>query len=121
MLSQGVGIQFGPDVTARFLERNGLDYVIRSHEVKADGYEVCHDGKCITVFSAPNYCDTMGNQGAFITLNGSDMKPQFTTYQAVVSFSCNRSHKLVSTVIKPCLKIFVTAKSLLMLKLTFYV
>ena len=86
MLSQGVGIQFGPDVTARFLERNGLDYVIRSHEVKADGYEVCHDGKCITVFSAPNYCDTMGNQGAFITLNGSDMKPQFTTYQAVVSF-----------------------------------
>lgn len=51
----GVGIQFGPDVTARFLERNHLDYVIRSHEVKSDGYEVAHDGKCITVFSAPNY------------------------------------------------------------------
>nr|CAG4650049.1 EOG090X03S1 [Sida crystallina] len=80
---RGVGIQFGPDVTSRFLERNGLDFVIRSHEVKADGYEICHDGKCITVFSAPNYCDTMGNQGAFITLNGSDMKPKFTTYSAV--------------------------------------
>jgi len=52
---RGVGIQFGPDVTNRFLERNHLDYVIRSHEVKADGYEVAHDGKCITVFSAPNY------------------------------------------------------------------
>nr|CAG4649214.1 EOG090X03S1 [Scapholeberis mucronata]SVE93533.1 EOG090X03S1 [Scapholeberis mucronata] len=52
---RGVGIQFGPDVTARFLERNHLDYVIRSHEVKADGYEEAHDGKCITVFSAPNY------------------------------------------------------------------
>lgn len=51
----GVGIQFGPDVTARFLERNHLDYVVRSHEVKADGYEEAHDGKCITVFSAPNY------------------------------------------------------------------
>lgn len=51
----GVGIQFGPDVTARFLERNHLDYVIRSHEVKSDGYEEAHDGKCITVFSAPNY------------------------------------------------------------------
>lgn len=52
---RGVGCQFGPDMTARFLEYNGLDYVIRSHEVKADGYEVTHDGKCVTVFSAPNY------------------------------------------------------------------
>nr|CAG4647785.1 EOG090X03S1 [Moina brachiata]SVE92928.1 EOG090X03S1 [Moina brachiata] len=80
---RGVGTQFGPDVTSRFLERNNLDYIIRSHEVKADGYEIAHDGKCITVFSAPNYCDTMGNKGAFITMNGKDMKPNFTTYDAV--------------------------------------
>lgn len=52
---RGVGCQFGPDVTITFLQRNGLDYIIRSHEVKNDGYEVAHDGKCITVFSAPNY------------------------------------------------------------------
>ena len=36
------------------------------------------------VFSAPNYCDTMGNQGAFITLiGGSDFEPKYTTYEAV--------------------------------------
>ncbi len=29
--------------------------VIRSHQVMQEGYEVSHDGKCITVFSAPNY------------------------------------------------------------------
>ena len=52
---RGVGTQFGPNVTKNFLEKNDLDYIIRSHEVKADGYEVAHDGKCITVFSAPNY------------------------------------------------------------------
>ncbi|KAG0719313.1 Serine/threonine-protein phosphatase 5 [Chionoecetes opilio] len=52
---RGVGIQFGPDVTREFLEKNGLQYVIRSHEVKADGYELGHDGDCVTVFSAPNY------------------------------------------------------------------
>ncbi|XP_043256603.1 serine/threonine-protein phosphatase 5 [Colletes gigas] len=80
---RGVGIQFGPDVTQNFLTLNNLDYIVRSHEVKSNGYEVGHDGKCITVFSAPNYCDTMGNQGAFITLNGKDMKPHFTTYEAV--------------------------------------
>lgn len=52
---RGVGCQFGPDVTQRFLELNKLDYIIRSHEVKNMGYEVAHNGKCITVFSAPNY------------------------------------------------------------------
>ncbi|XP_062498876.1 serine/threonine-protein phosphatase 5-like, partial [Corticium candelabrum] len=79
---RGVGVQFGPDVTENFCRRNNLDYVIRSHEVKQDGYEVAHNGKCITVFSAPNYCDQMGNKGAFITMT-SDLKPQFTTYDAV--------------------------------------
>jgi len=80
---RGVGCQFGPDVTRRFLENNSLEYIIRSHEVKEKGYEVMHDGKCITVFSAPNYCDTMGNSGAFITLDGGDISPKFTTYEAV--------------------------------------
>lgn len=52
---RGVGIQFGPDVTHEFLRTNKLDYIIRSHEMKHNGYEVAHDNKCITVFSAPNY------------------------------------------------------------------
>ena len=47
-------MSFGPDVTAAFLEQNGLDLLIRSHEVKEEGYVVEHGGKCITVFSAPN-------------------------------------------------------------------
>ncbi len=81
---RGVGCQFGPDVTKAFLERNGLQYVVRSHEVKDAGYEEAHGGMCITVFSAPNYCDTMGNKGAFINLvGGGDLKPKFITYEAV--------------------------------------
>ena len=85
---RGVGCQFGPDVTHRFLENNQLDYVVRSHEVKEAGYELNHDGKCITVFSAPNYCDTMGNKGAFINLWGTDTavkgltEPKFTSYES---------------------------------------
>lgn len=45
---RGVGLQFGPDITERFCERNGLEAVIRSHEVRMDGYEVQHGGRCIT-------------------------------------------------------------------------
>jgi len=83
---RGVGCQFGPDVTRKFLADNNLDYIVRSHEVKDNGYEVSHDGKCITVFSAPNYCDSMGNKGAFINLTGAhdaEMPPKFVNYEAV--------------------------------------
>lgn len=79
---RGVGLQFGEDVTAAFLEANGLELVVRSHEVKEEGYEVAHGGKLVTVFSAPNYCDAMGNRGAFIRFNGDDMVPHFTTFEA---------------------------------------
>lgn len=79
---RGVGVAFGPDVTQNFLERNELELVVRSHEVKDDGYEIAHDGMCVTVFSAPNYCDQMGNKGAFIRF-GSDMVPHFTQFSAV--------------------------------------
>ena len=79
---RGVGVHFGPDVTSNFLEKNKLEYIVRSHEVKDDGYEVAHSGKCITIFSAPNYCDQMGNKGAYINIS-SDLKPEFISYSAV--------------------------------------
>lgn len=79
---RGVGLQFGPDVTKRFCEANNLEAIIRSHEVRMEGYEVEHDGKCITVFSAPHYCDSTGNKGAFIKI-GPDYKLKFTQFEAV--------------------------------------
>lgn len=79
---RGVGLSFGPDVSHRFLEENGLTHLIRSHEVKQNGYEMMHDGKVITVFSAPNYCDQVGNKAAFIRINHA-VNMDFTTYNAV--------------------------------------
>lgn len=39
---RGVGLQFGPDVTKRFCDKNGLDAVIRSHEVRmVSGTALC--------------------------------------------------------------------------------
>ncbi|KAF9589155.1 hypothetical protein IFM89_019471, partial [Coptis chinensis] len=80
---RGVGLSFGGDVTERFLKENNLELLVRSHEVKDEGYEIDHSGKLITVFSAPNYCDQMGNKGAFIKFKAPDMKPNITTFTAV--------------------------------------
>jgi serine/threonine-protein phosphatase 5 len=79
---RGVGYSFGSDYTAAFLDANGLELMVRSHEVKDEGYVEEHGGKCITVFSAPNYCDQMGNKGAFIRFR-QDMVPAFHQYEAV--------------------------------------
>ena len=73
---RGVGVAFGPDVTKNFLQHNGLDLLVRSHEVKEEGFAVEHDGYCITVFSAPNYVDQMGNLGAFIRFEGGDCESE---------------------------------------------
>jgi len=79
---RGVGYSFGPDITKAFLEKNDLNLLVRSHEVKDEGYLVEHEGKCITIFSAPNYCDSMGNKGAFIHFD-STLVPKFTQFEAV--------------------------------------
>ena len=96
---RGVGLQFGPDVTKRFCDNNGLDAVIRSHEVRMEGYEVEHNGKCITgklvfsiekyigtnsflVFSAPKYCDSTENKGAYINI-GPELKLEYHKFDAV--------------------------------------
>eukprot|EP00808_Paulinella_micropora_P018804 g38370.t1 len=79
---RGVGLAFGPDVSARFLKENDLKMLIRSHEVKEEGYEVMHEGKVVTVFSAPNYCDSMGNKGAYVCLDDK-LRPTFTSFDAV--------------------------------------
>ena len=67
-----------------FLSFNNLELLVRSHEVKDEGYVVEHGGKCITIFSAPNYCDQMGNKGAFIHFSEENgMQPVFTQFSAV--------------------------------------
>ena len=80
---RGVGMSFGPDVALKFLKDNNLELLIRSHEVKTEGYEIEPCEKVITIFSAPNYCDQMGNKGAIIIFKGEDiLKPTFKQFEA---------------------------------------
>ena len=78
---RGGGTMFGPDITKKFLDQNGLELLVRSHEVMEQGYQVIHNGKLITIFSAPNYVDQMGNKAAFIRLDKT-YKPDFVQFEA---------------------------------------
>ncbi|KAG0146971.1 hypothetical protein CROQUDRAFT_43612, partial [Cronartium quercuum f. sp. fusiforme G11] len=69
MSKRGVGLGFGPDITEKWCKFAGITAVIRSHEVREAGYSVEHDGRCITVFSAPNYVDQVGNMAAFVRID----------------------------------------------------
>ena len=40
--------------------------IARAHQLVMNGYNWCHDGAVVTVFSAPNYCYRCGNQAAVI-------------------------------------------------------
>lgn len=57
---------FGSDISAKFLDMNKLKFIVRSHEVQMKGYSLTHDGRVVTVFSAPNYCGNGFNLGAFM-------------------------------------------------------
>ena len=63
---RGVGFSFGPDITHNFLHQNNLSLLVRSHEVKDEGYVIEHDGKCVTIFSAPNYCGQFDNDASIL-------------------------------------------------------
>ncbi|KAJ3829954.1 phosphoprotein phosphatase [Lentinula raphanica] len=74
---RGVGIAFGPDVTKRWCTLNGVSGILRSHEVRQNGYQIEHDGLCTTVFSAPNYVDQAGNKGAYVRIDSCGEQQYF--------------------------------------------
>ncbi|XP_047391839.1 serine/threonine-protein phosphatase with EF-hands 1 isoform X1 [Sciurus carolinensis] len=115
--SRGGGCYFGPDVTSKILNKYQLKMLIRSHECKHDGYEICHDGKVITIFSASNYYEEGSNRGAYIRL-GCGMNPRFFQYR-VTSSTCmsplhHRVHAMENSAIRILKERIISRKTDLM-------
>eukprot|EP00939_MAST-03C_sp_MAST-3C-sp1_P004188 g4188.t1 len=65
---RGAGSKFGGDLADEFCRRNGLDMIVRAHEVQAGGVSLGPSGRVLTVFSAPRYCGQT-NAGAILEIS----------------------------------------------------
>ena len=65
--TRGVGFFFGRKPLISFLNQNNLKVLIRGHEC-VDGYSYRFKNRCVTVFSASNYCGTSENHAAALQI-----------------------------------------------------
>ena len=78
---RGCSFYYGFKSLSTFLSKNGLLSLIRGHEVQLEGYKMYYwknknFPQVITIFSAPNYCDTYNNKGAIIKLDNNSLNIQ---------------------------------------------
>ena len=66
---RGISYTFNEQVINIFMEINNLELICRAHQANSTGYKFFNGNKLITLFSAPNYCGTYGNQGAVMHIN----------------------------------------------------
>ena len=71
---RGCAYVFGAEALSNFLDRNNLLCCIRAHEVQLEGFKMYNwrgrnFPQVITVFSAPNYCDSYNNKAALLTFD----------------------------------------------------
>lgn len=68
---RGCSYVYGVEALSKFLQDNNLLSCIRAHEVQLEGYKMYNwrnknFPQIITLFSAPNYCDSYNNKAAVI-------------------------------------------------------
>lgn len=65
---RGAGYLFGLDVMNKFCRDNELVQLVRAHQLCNEGYTSYWNGKCLTVWSAPNYCYRCGNKASILEI-----------------------------------------------------
>lgn len=78
--SRGAGYVFGPGAVKRFNETNGIDCILRSHQIAYSGYRYMFKNTLCIVWSAPNYHYTSGNVASILEVD-EDMSRRFIIFK----------------------------------------
>ncbi|DAZ93061.1 TPA: hypothetical protein N0F65_009735, partial [Lagenidium giganteum] len=84
---RGAGINYGPNIVQKFMTKNKLALIIRSHECVPRGFDWPYEdkGMLVTLFSASNYCGKANNLGCFMRIPADKQAmPAFFQYMARV-------------------------------------
>ena len=57
--------------------------VVRAHQTCQNGFNMREDQKLVTVFSAPNYCQRDGNDGAVMVVSCDGSYSGFKNYLVI--------------------------------------
>lgn len=83
--SRGAGISYGFDLVNKFMARNNLQLIVRSHECVPAGFEwpFGDRARLVTIFSASNYGKRSDNFGCYMhIMKDPGQKPKFLQYKA---------------------------------------
>lgn len=87
---RGCSVVFGYNPIYDFLEFNNLSFIVRAHQVEEKGYRELHFSQAppgrthpmvITLFSAPNYCDSYENMAAYLSIGKDEYNFHQYTWQ----------------------------------------
>ena len=67
-LNSGNIVKYGADKVLQFLNANGLDLIIRGHEIAIDGFDTFAGSRLITVTSCTDYCGKHNNTACLLVI-----------------------------------------------------
>jgi len=79
---RGVSYTFNEEALDEFMAHHNLQLICRAHQVVDNGYKFFNGNKLVTIFSAPNYCGEVGNNGAIMYIN-DNLECSFTVLKPV--------------------------------------
>lgn len=81
--SRGSGCLFGLSALNNFLSQTNLHRIIRGHQCVEEGFLSLWDDRCLTVFSASNYCGALNNKTGVLRISNSGTSIKAEIYNPI--------------------------------------
>lgn len=81
---RGAGYLFGHDIMHKFCHDNDLVQLLRAHQLCNEGFVSYWQGKCVTIWLAPNYCYRCGNMASVLEISHLSFETRAKNAQGVL-------------------------------------